>query len=255
MRSYSYYLDLFEAELNRLYELVKSPQEVDGLQTEEEKRQFILSFRELSKALVKLETFTEFEFNEETVGISEQTYQDFKSKYFLIYDEVKRAEGEKVSVLADLDFCIEIMHTDKINVSYIMNLIRQIDLTDIKQRDEDIKEIMAELDRADNEELRLKVDLLKSFLNKVIPTLSPEDSIDEAYYAFEEQSRQEEVKYFAEEVNLNEETIQEFVAEYQYAGILNHQEISDAVVDKLLAKKRKVKKVKEFIVDHTNKYN
>ena len=56
-------------------------------------------------------------------------------------------------------------------------------------------------------------------------------------------------------MNLNEETIQEFVAEYQYAGILNHQEISDAVVDKLLAKKRKVKKVKEFIVDHTNKYN
>ena len=255
MQSYSYYLDLFEADLKRLYELVKSPQEVDGLQTEEEKRQFILSFRELSKALVKLETFTEFEFNEETVGISEQTYQDFKSKYFLIYDEVKRAEGEKVSVLADLDFCIEIMHTDKINVGYIMNLIRQIDLTDTKQRDQDIKEIMAELDRADNEELRLKVDLLKTFLNKVIPTLSPEDSIDEAYYAFEEQSRQEEVKYFAEEVNLNEETIQEFVAEYQYAGILNHQEISDAVVDKLLAKKRKVKKVKEFIVDHTNKYN
>lgn len=255
MQSYSYYLDLFEAELNRLYELVKSPQEVDGLQTEEEKRQFILSFRELSKALVKLETFTEFEFNEETVGISEQTYQDFKSKYFLIYDEVKRAEGEKVSVLADIDFCIEIMHTDKINVGYIMNLIRQIDLTDTKQRDQDIKEIMAELDRADNEELRLKVDLLKTFLNKVIPTLSPEDSIDEAYYAFEEQSRQEEVKYFAEEVNLNEETIQEFVAEYQYAGILNHQEISDAVVDKLLAKKRKVKKVKEFIIDHTNKYN
>lgn len=255
MQSYSYYLDLFEAELKRLYELVKSPQEVDGLQTEEEKRQFILSFRELSKALVKLETFTEFEFNEETVGISEQTYQDFKSKYFLIYDEVKRAEGEKVSVLADIDFCIEIMHTDKINVGYIMNLIRQIDLTDTKQRDQDIKEIMAELDRADNEELRLKVDLLKTFLNKVIPTLSPEDSIDEAYYAFEEQSRQEEVKYFAEEVNLNEETIQEFVAEYQYAGILNHQEISDAVVDKLLAKKRKVKKVKEFIVDHTNKYN
>ena len=147
------------------------------------------------------------------------------------------------------------MHTDKINVSYIMNLIRNIDLTDTKQRDQDIKDIMTELDRADNEELRLKVDLLKSFLNKVIPHLSPEDSIDEAYYEFEEQSRQEEVKSFAEEVNLDEEVINEFVAEYQYAGILNHQEISDAVVDKLLAKKRKVKKVKDFIVDHTMKYN
>ena len=114
---------------------------------------------------------------------------------------------------------------------------------------------MTELDRADNEELRLKVDLLKSFLNKVIPNLSPEDSIDEAYYAFEEQSRQEEVRYFAEEVNLAEEVIHDFVAEYQYAGILNHQEISDAVVDRLLPKKRKVKKVKDFIVDHTMRYN
>ena len=255
MQSYDYYLDLFHAELKRLYELAQTPQEVDGLQTEEEKRQFILCFRELSKALVKLETFTDFEFNEEEVGISEQTYQDFKSKYFLIYDEVKRAEGEKASVLADIDFCIEIMHTDKINFSYIMNLIRNIDLTDTKQRDQDIKDIMTELDRADNEELRLKVDLLKSFLNKVIPHLSPEESIDEAYYEFEEQSRQEEVKSFAEEVNLDEEVIHEFVAEYQYAGILNHQEISDAVVDKLLAKKRKVKKVKDFIVDHTMKYN
>ena len=65
MQSYDYYLDLFHAELKQLYELAQTPQEVDGLQTEEEKRQFILSFRELSKALVKLETFTDFEFNEE----------------------------------------------------------------------------------------------------------------------------------------------------------------------------------------------
>lgn len=63
------------------------------------------------------------------------------------------------------------------------------------------------------------------------------------------------MKYFAEEVNLDEAIINDFVVEYQYAGILNHQEISDAVVDKLLAKKRKVKKVKDFIVDHTMKYN
>ena len=255
MQSYDYYLELFHAELKRLYELAQSPQEVDQLQTEEEKRQFILSFRELSKALVKLQTFTDFEFVEDEVGISEQTYQDFKSKYFLIYDEVKRSEGEKVSVLADIDFCIEIMHTDKINVTYIMNLIRNIDLSDEQKRDQDVKDILTELDRADNEELRLKVDLLKSFLNKVIPNLSPEDSIDEAYYEFEEQSRQEEVQSFAEKVNLDKEVINEFVAEYRYAGILKHQEISDAVVDKFLVKKRKVNHIKDFIIEHTTKYN
>ncbi|WP_296649404.1 type I restriction endonuclease subunit R, EcoR124 family, partial [Romboutsia sp. 13368] len=39
----------------------------------------------------------------------------------LIYDDVKRKEDEKTSILADIDFGIELMHTDKINVGYIMN--------------------------------------------------------------------------------------------------------------------------------------
>ena len=54
-----------------------------------------------------------------------------------------------------------LMHTDKINVGYIMNLIRDIDLSDKEKQARDIKNVITELDRADNEDLRLKVDLLK----------------------------------------------------------------------------------------------
>lgn len=133
MESYENYLDKFKAELARLLKLTQTPSDVDSLEAEEDKKKFIISFRELSKALVKLQTFTDFEFKEDNLGISEQTYQDFKSKYFLIYDSVKKSEGDKVSILADIDFGIELMHTDKINVSYIMNLIRDIDLSDAKK--------------------------------------------------------------------------------------------------------------------------
>ena len=49
------------------------------------------------------------------------------------------------------------MHTDKINVGYIMNLIRDIDLSDKEKQARDIKNVITELDRADNEDLRLKV--------------------------------------------------------------------------------------------------
>ena len=171
MESYEYYLSLWHTHLKKLYALTENPEDVDSLESEEDKKKFILAFRDLTKVLTKLNTFTEFEFNKDTLGMSEQSYQDFKSKYLLIYDTVKRTEDEKTSILADIDFGIELMHTDKINVGYIMNLIRDIDLSDKEKQARDIKNVITELDRADNEDLRLKVDLLKEFLNKVVPKL------------------------------------------------------------------------------------
>ena len=41
----------------------------------------------------------------------------------------------------DVDFCIELMESDRINVAYIMNLIRNIHFDDPKQKDYDIKHI------------------------------------------------------------------------------------------------------------------
>ncbi|WP_252246916.1 type I restriction endonuclease subunit R [Clostridium sp. ZBS4] len=254
MESYENYLDKFKAELARLLKLTQTPSDVDSLEAEEDKKKFIISFRELSKALVKLQTFTDFQFKEDNLGISEQTYQDFKSKYFLIYDSVKKSEGDKVSILADIDFGIELMHTDKINVSYIMNLIRDIDLSDAEKRDKDVKNILKELDRADNEELRLKVELLKTFLNKVVPTLSPEDSIEEAYNDYHEEKREEEVEEFASEVGLEKENIKSYLSEYEYSGLVNQKEISDAIVAPFLKKKKIVKVIKDFIFNHVEKF-
>ena len=48
------------------------------IKSEEDKKKFILAFRDLTKVLTKLKTFTQFEFKEENLGMSEQTYQDFK---------------------------------------------------------------------------------------------------------------------------------------------------------------------------------
>jgi type I restriction enzyme R subunit len=254
MESYDEYLKKFKKALKDLYSIAPVPSFVDDLESEDEKKEFIIAFRELSKILQKLQTFTEFEFKEDKLGIGEQKYQDFKSKYFLLYDDLKSADYDKVSVLADIDFAIELMHTDKINVSYIMNLIRDIDLNDKQKRDKDIKHIKTELDRADNAELRLKVDLLKSFLDRVVPNLSPEDSIDDAYTEYEESQRKEEIQKFANEVGLEANMIKEHVSEYEYSGIVNHEELSDSITAPFLKKKKVVKQIKDFITDHVAKY-
>ena len=151
------------------------------------------------------------------------------------------------------------MHTDKINVSYIMNLIRDIDFSNEEKRDMDIKNIITELDRADNMDLRLKVDLLKEFLEKVVPTLGENSDIDLEYSKFEAHRRIQEVSYFAEEVGLSQDFISDSISEYEYCGIINRKEISDEINDKLklkfIPRKKKVEKVQGFIQDHVTKYN
>ena len=259
MESYEHYLGLWHSQLKELYEIAMMPEDVDSLESEEDKKAFILAFRELTKILTKLNTFTEFEFVEDILHMSEQKYQDFKSKYFTIYEQIRRTDDEKTSILADIDFAVELMHTDKINVSYIMNLIRDIDFSTDEKRDRDIKNIITELDRADSMDLRLKVDLLREFLQKVVPTLSKDDDVDLEYTKFEARRRIEEVNYFADEIGLSADFINESVAEYEYSGILNREVISNEVKDKLkpkfLERKRKVEQVKNFVYEHVARFN
>lgn len=259
MESYEYYLDRWFVELNNLKSLTPTPKDVDNLQSEEDKKKFILAFRELSKILVKLETFVDFEFEESELKISNQEYQDFKSKYFTIYDMVRKERDEKTSILLDIDFGIELMHSDKINVGYILNLIKNIDFSSKEKRDKDIKNIVKELDRADNMNLRLKVDLLKEFLEKVVPKLEKNSDIDFEYSKFEAQRRIKEVNCFAEKMGLSSDFIIGSISEYEYSGIINRQEIGNEIKDKLkpkfLERKRKVEQVKDFIYNHVAKYN
>lgn len=77
------------------------------------------------------------------------------------------------------------MESDRINVAYIMNLIRNIHFDDAKQKDYDIKHIKDELGRTDNPQLLKKVEILQSFLDTVVAGLNSADEIDAAYNDFE----------------------------------------------------------------------
>lgn len=255
MESYDYYLKKFKEKLKALLGITLTPGDVDSLETEEEKKEFIIAFRELAKILVSLQTFVDFEFTEDILGISEQKYQDFKSKYFLLYDEVNSSENEKTSILSDIDFGIELMHTDKINVTYIMNLIRNIDFEDEDKKAKDVEHIKRELEKADSEDLRLKVDLIRNFLDKVVPTLSPDDNVDDAFAEYEENVRKDEIKEFSYEVGVTEDFVKENIAEYEYSGIINHSELSNNVKGGLLVKRKTIKRIKDFIIGNVRKYS
>ncbi|MDF9627350.1 restriction endonuclease subunit R, partial [Bacillus cereus] len=125
MKSYDEYLAAFLDARNKLLGVVATPEDVDKLEKEEDQREFIIAFKNVTKLLQRLQSFSDFEFDEDELQISEQTYEDFKSKYFKIVDKTKR-EVEKEAILQDIDFELELMHTYRINVIYIMNLIANL---------------------------------------------------------------------------------------------------------------------------------
>ncbi|MBK5261040.1 MAG: type I restriction endonuclease subunit R [Peptostreptococcaceae bacterium] len=257
IKPYEYYIDKFKEKAANLYNVVSSPDDVDNLMSEDDQAKFVIAFRDLSKLILILQTFTDFEWKDIDNIVAQQEYENFKSKYFTIYDKVKGIkDSEKVSILDDIDFNIEIIQTDKINVAYIMNLIKNIDLSDERQKIKDIENIHREIDRTDNPELRKKVDLIKKFLGEIIPNMSPGDSVDETYSEFEDKERTMEIEVFAETHDVEVDNLKRIISEYEFSHILSKDSVRHNLKKELpfLKMTKLLNNVMHFIIENCEKY-
>lgn len=262
MRGYEEYKEEFNDALAELKAIALKPQDVDDIQDENGKKAFVEAFRLLSKLVLRLKAFEEFDFTEEHIGMDEQEFADYRSKYFAIYDEVKKKPidvdggNRKVSILEDIDFEIEIMHNDMINVSYIMELVRKIDLKDKAEQKRNREQIRRILDNADDPTLRLKRDLIQEFIDEVVPKLNENDSIDDAYESFEQVKQEKDFDQFAEAVYVDEPKLKSIADQYGYSGIVDNEQLKELVRGKKLKERRRIKKaVSSFVEEMTDKYS
>ena len=253
--SYEFFVDKYNEIAYKIKEVALEPQSLDYIQDENEQLKFVLLFRELTRYLNSLKTYIEFSFNETDLDIDEAEYDAYKSKYLELYRRHKH-EKQVVSVLNDVDFCIELMESNRINVAYIMNLIRNIHFDDPKQKQYDIKHIEDELKRADNPQLMKKVDILLSFLLKVVAGLDNADEIDSAFNDFENEYKNKEIQEFAKQESVDSQMLTEVISEYEFSGTLNAGDIRDRITEPLplLKKKKLVNRIVEFIRTHVEKY-
>lgn len=253
MKPLPIYLEQFKKQLEKLREIAPIVEDVDLLESEDDLRRFILSFRDLSRTLVSLQTFNDFDLNNSGLGISMQEIMDYKSKYLNIYRSLSN-EKNKTSVLSDIDFSLELIQTDKINVSYILNLIRNIDLVDKEQQKKDVENIESKLVNVTDEELHMKIELIKRFLKEVIPTLNENDSIDDAYNTHMNIERESEIERFSSENNINLDDMKDIVSEYEYSGIFPDKKIQDSINGTFLERRAVMKSLKTFIIELIKKY-
>lgn len=214
MRPYEDYTVKFNEAFNLLLELTPTTDDVNDLESEEDELNFIKAFRDLMRIKNTLTTFSDF--NWEDLEMDEQLFEDFKSKYLDLYDKVKsNHQKEKVSILEDVDFELELIHRDEINVTYIIQLL--IKLKSQSKKDTSIAE--KEIYNLLNTEatLRSKRELIEKFILENLPLINDSNEIAPAFDQFWNQEQQTEFLKIVTEENLSADKTEKLIEDYLFA--------------------------------------
>lgn len=253
MKSYESYVEDFNKVLKFLVDLTPDVGDVDQLPSEKEIAEFVKIFRELLRIHTRLSVFTEFTFDD--LNIAEQTFNDYLSKYLDIYEKYKRDTApEVVSVLDDVDFEVELVRRDNINVSYILNLLKELDI-DSPSFHKDKEFILETMERS--HELRSKIDLIERFIEGTIPGIQDKDTIECHFENFIDKEKAKAVNELVAKEKLDKDMTRAIIAEYEFSGKMRNDIIKESFTEKLGLKQRrsKLQRIKDLIMELVDKFS
>ena len=220
--------------------LFRSPMPESAEHDGDEKEQytFILLFRELIRLMVKLRTFEEFEFTEEELGMTRQTYEEFVSKYKKIYHELQ-VNKSKTSILNDVSFDIELLRNDKINVHYILQLIKNAVFEPSKEkRRKTLEKIKEMINKSTDHELYSKSILIINFIESIASKMDPDADFDYEYNQFMEKQRKNEIREVAIKYQIPENKINRIIGDYEFGGFIDKTEIKSDLTKEVIKKEK-----------------
>ena len=243
-----------------------TPSNIDLLQSEKDKKQFILAFRDVIKKHAEIQVYDEFEEDAADLGMTEQQFMDFRSKYLDIYDtfaggckpseenqtpdeDTESTETSTESGIDDIDFCLELLHSDIINVTYILELIADLNpySADYKEKRTYIIDTMIK-----DAELRNKAKLIDGFIQQNVDDdrdnfmarkqkFDGTSDLEERLNNYITTERNNAVDKLAKEEGLDVSVLNHYLSEYDYLQKEQPEIIQEALKEKHLGliKKRK----------------
>lgn len=243
-----------------------TPSSIDLLQSEKDKKQFILAFRDVIKKHAEIQVYDEFEEDAADLGMTEQQFMDFRSKYLDIYDtfaggckpseenqtpdeDTESTETSTESGIDDIDFCLELLHSDIINVTYILELIADLNpySADYKEKRTYIIDTMIK-----DAELRNKAKLIDGFIQQNVDDdrdnfmarkqkFDGTSDLEERLNNYITTERNNAVDKLAKEEGLDVSVLNHYLSEYDYLQKEQPEIIQEALKEKHLGliKKRK----------------
>lgn len=243
-----------------------TPSSIDLLQSEKDKKLFILAFRDVIKKHAEIQVYDEFEEDAADLGMTEQQFMDFRSKYLDIYDtfasgckpsernqtpdeDTESTETSTESGIDDIDFCLELLHSDIINVTYILELIADLNpySADYKEKRTYIIDTMIK-----DAELRNKAKLIDGFIQQNVDDdrdnfmarkqkFDGTSDLEERLNNYITTERNNAVDKLAKEESLDVSVLNHYLSEYDYLQKEQPEIIQEALKEKHLGliKKRK----------------
>lgn len=215
LQPYEDYIAAFNVLLMRLRSIAANPSSVDNLVGEEAQLDFVKTFRQLLRFKNILSSFADFKFDDAI--LSEQEFEDYKSKYLDIHDKVKSDhESEKVSILQDVDFELELVRRDEVNVDYILQLLTQLIGASEEDKQKIIGGIMTTL--SGDAGLRTKRELIEKFINGTIPTISDKGAVEEEFDTFWTKEKNEALERISGEEGVISKRLEKLIDDYIFTG-------------------------------------
>ena len=246
---YEEYVDKFNKAALDLLSIVPTVKSVDKLASEDDELEFIKAFRELMRLKNVLTTFADFDFGD--LSLSEQTFEDYKSKYLDLYDKVRTArDKQKESILQEVDFELELIHRDEINVAYILKLLAKLNNASGEDKAKQRKSISDII--SGDPKLRSKKELIEEFIDDNLIHISDGDDIPEAFLAFIAQKQSAALIELCESEKLDPDKFSSLLENHLFTGRIP---LDDEIVSslsfapKLLERLQIVSRIKQKITD------
>ncbi|MCM1420253.1 MAG: type I restriction endonuclease subunit R [Bacteroides sp.] len=240
-------------------ETYPTPDAVDLLQSEKDKKDFVLAFRDLIKKHAEIQIYDDFSADDEELGMTEQQFMDFRSKYLDIHDTFAITtpsstpssdsgdDTPEEDNLDDIDFCLELLHSDIINVAYILELIAELNpySEDYTDRRKAIIDTMIK-----DAELRNKAKLIDGFIQQNVDDdkagfmsrkADGTSDLEEKLNNYIITERNNAVNSLAQEEDIAPAVLNHYLSEYDYLQKEQTDIIQEALKDKHLGliKRRK----------------
>jgi len=198
-----------------------------------------------------LASYTEFSWD--LLPMNEQAFEDYKSKYLDLYEKVKNDhEKEKTSILEEIDFELELIHRDEINVAYILKLLAKLKTSqpsEATQQRQAINDLLGgEID------LRSKRELIEKFIEENLPHIDDVDAISDEFERFWHDEKVLALGKLCEEENLDQEQFKALIDTYIYSSqepirqdVFDCLESRPSVLKAREIGERIIAKMKEFV--------
>lgn len=212
-----------------------------------------MAFRDIIRKHAEIQIYDDYSEDADDLGMTEQQFMDFRSKYLDIHDTFVSSDTLSTSPnkddeqpsdgrLEDVDFCLELLHSDIINVAYILELIADLDpySNDYAERRQNIIDTMIK-----DAEMRNKAKLIDGFIQKNVDEdkenfmaqrkkADGTSELEERLNRYISAEREKAVNSLAQDEGLATDVLDHYLKEYDYLQKEQPEIIQKALKEKHL---------------------